>query len=289
MRVPIWAAGAVLVKNGHVGLVHRPRYDDWTLPKGKADDDEHLTRTAVREVFEETGTRARLGPPLTPLRYFVGDSLKLVAWWKGEILAEGRRTAPADEIDAVVWLPADRAAARLTYADERAVLAEALALPPTTPLLLVRHAKSVKRKHWSGADRDRPLDAAADAQLPCLEQVLGAYGVTELVTSPAARCVATIAPYARRAGLRWTEAEALTETEGTTHPAALQEVVTTAAAAAGASGRPTAICLHRPNLPAMLDALGLPARPLAPAAVIVAHVDRDGYVVATEWHDSARV
>ncbi|MDR1214767.1 MAG: NUDIX hydrolase [Propionibacteriaceae bacterium] len=127
----IQAAGAVVWRRvgpePEVALVHRPRYDDWSLPKGKAKAGESLPQTALREVAEETGLRIRLGPPLRPIRYLTEDGPKQVAYWLGHLLeARGRR--PDDEVDQVVWLPLEQAQTRLTYADERLVLAESAAL-----------------------------------------------------------------------------------------------------------------------------------------------------------------
>jgi 8-oxo-dGTP diphosphatase len=280
-----------------VALVHRPRYDDWTLAKGKAKAGESLAVTAVREVREETGATIRLGPPLSALRYHSAarshhagsrsgrETLKRVAWWKGEILRLDEPTASAKEIDDVVWLPLDQAVERLTYVDERGLVDEALAWPLTGPLLLVRHAQAVARKEWSGVDRDRPLDASGQAQLPWLHRLLGAYGVADLVTSPARRCVETVAGYA--AADRLTRVEILSQEAGEADPAGLGEFIQ-ALSRTVALSRPTAVCLHRPLLPTVLASLGLPARPLDPAAAVVVHCDAAGRPVATEWVDPAR-
>jgi len=299
-----------------VVLVHRPKYDDWTLPKGKAKAGEPLAATAVREVREETGLTIRLGPPLRPLGYPVvlgragsrpgRTALKRVAWWRGEIVAQQARTADADEIDDVVWLPADRARERLTYPDERGLLDEALALPATTPLLLVRHAWAVSRANWAGPDRERPLTEVGETQAVGLRRVLAAYGVDHVVTSPARRCRDTVAGYAatlgaspldgpeRRAGgqrharsaatagRRPTVVEILSEEAGKADPAGLAAFIVDVARAVPTVG-PTAVCLHRPVLPVVLAALGLPVRPLDPAQVLVVHLDRAGQPLATEW------
>ncbi|MDR1078410.1 MAG: NUDIX hydrolase [Propionibacteriaceae bacterium] len=127
----IQAAGAVVWRRvgsePEVALVHRPKYDDWSLPKGKAKAGESLSETAIREVAEETGWRIRLGPPLSPTRYLTESGPKQVSYWLGHPL-EAQTRPPDDEVDQVAWLPLDRARARLTYADERVVLAEAVAL-----------------------------------------------------------------------------------------------------------------------------------------------------------------
>src|SRR3954470_1380615 len=81
----VLAAGAVVFRPGkRVLLVHRPRYDDWSFPKGKLDPGEHVTSAAVREVAEETGLRVRLGPPLPGQRYpAAGGRVKGVSDWGG--------------------------------------------------------------------------------------------------------------------------------------------------------------------------------------------------------------
>ena len=118
-RRDVLAAGAVVFRPGRqVLLVHRPRYDDWSFPKGKLDPGEHLTSAAVREVEEETGVHVRLGVPLTGQRYPNGGGrMKSVAYWVGRAVGDddvsGYRLN--DEIDDVEWVPYDEALARLTY------------------------------------------------------------------------------------------------------------------------------------------------------------------------------
>src|SRR5689334_16387231 len=81
----VLAAGAVVLRKGRVLLVHRPRYDDWSFPKGKLDPGETLPAAAVREVAEETGLDVRLGPPLTQQRYPTGGRMKSVSYWIGRV------------------------------------------------------------------------------------------------------------------------------------------------------------------------------------------------------------
>ena len=115
----VLAAGAVVFRSGgQVLLVHRPRYDDWSFPKGKLDPGEHAAVAAVREVAEETGLRVRLGPPLSPQRYEVsGGRTKHVSYWIGRAVGGDDVSAyrPNDEIDAVEWVPVEEAADRLSY------------------------------------------------------------------------------------------------------------------------------------------------------------------------------
>jgi 8-oxo-dGTP diphosphatase len=115
------AAGGLVVRDGRVLLVHRPRYDDWTFPKGKLDAGESFEDAAVREVEEETGIRCSLGRELPSARYEVGDRPKLVRYWlmtpESEIPFE-----PNDETDDVRWVALVDAAELLTYTRDRELL-----------------------------------------------------------------------------------------------------------------------------------------------------------------------
>jgi 8-oxo-dGTP diphosphatase len=121
----IEAAGAVLWRRGSGGLIEvavigRPKYGDWTLPKGKLHQGEDLLEAALREVEEETGQRARPGRFLGETRYvFKGDD-KVVSYWAMEAL--GGDFVPGDEVDEVRWLPVDSAAAILSYERDRELL-----------------------------------------------------------------------------------------------------------------------------------------------------------------------
>jgi 8-oxo-dGTP diphosphatase len=126
------AAGGVVVRGAEdpdrpveVLVVHRPRYDDWTFPKGKGEPGETDEDTARREVEEETGLRCRLGPELPATRYTDGRGRdKVVRYWRMQVDAGSFR--PNHEVDAVEWLPPDVARARLTYEHDRDVLDAAL-------------------------------------------------------------------------------------------------------------------------------------------------------------------
>jgi 8-oxo-dGTP diphosphatase len=113
------AAGGVVWRRGPGGeievlVVHRPRYDDWSLPKGKCDRGEGDDECARREVLEETGLDCDLGPELPSTRYadrFGRD--KVVRYWA--MTPGPGRFVPGDEVDRVEWLPVSAATARLTY------------------------------------------------------------------------------------------------------------------------------------------------------------------------------
>jgi 8-oxo-(d)GTP phosphatase len=116
----IRAAGAVLFRDGLVAVVHRPRYDDWTLPKGKLKAGEDERAAAVREVREETGFEAELAEPLAELRYQVAGRDKRVTFYTAR--AMGGAFRPNDEVDELRWLEPAEAAALLDYAGERAAV-----------------------------------------------------------------------------------------------------------------------------------------------------------------------
>lgn len=115
------AAGGVLVsEDGRVLLVHRPRYDDWTLPKGKLDAGESFEEAAVREVWEETGLSCSLGEELQSTEYHDNKGRpKIVRYWLMEV--EGGEFEPNDEVDEVRWVSVGEAAAALTYDRDRGV------------------------------------------------------------------------------------------------------------------------------------------------------------------------
>lgn len=123
MSDEVRAAGGLVVRDGRVLLTHRPRYDDWSLPKGKLDPGETWEQAALREVEEETGVRAALGEELPPARYAdQGGRLKTVRYWRMEP-AEDRGFEPNEEVDEIAWLEPGEAAARATYPHDRELIA----------------------------------------------------------------------------------------------------------------------------------------------------------------------
>jgi 8-oxo-dGTP pyrophosphatase MutT (NUDIX family) len=191
------AAGAVLWRpGGEIALVHRPAYDDWSLPKGKVDGDEPLPCTARREVTEETGYDAALGRWVAAVRYRVGDVAKRVDYWAARAGAVAGDVH--DDVDGVEWLAPDAALARLSYQTDRSVChAWATGPPATSTVLLVRHAKAGSRDAWHGPDDERPLDAGGRAQVEALRTTLPAFWLRAerpyVVSAPVTRCVETVA------------------------------------------------------------------------------------------------
>jgi 8-oxo-dGTP pyrophosphatase MutT (NUDIX family) len=121
------ASGGVVCRRGPdgllVALVHRPRYDDWSFPKGKLDAGESWEDAALREVEEEIGLRCRLGPELPPTSYRDPKGrAKVVRYWLMDPL-DGE-FVPSDEVDEVRWLAPAEADAILSYAHDRELLSK---------------------------------------------------------------------------------------------------------------------------------------------------------------------
>lgn len=212
---PIRAAGAVLWREApgggrEVALVHRPDRQDWTLPKGKVKNGEHVLDAAVREAAEETGLRPVLGRRLPPQRYLRDGWPKLVDWWVARPSGESSFT-PNEEIDAVEWCAPAEARERLTYDHDVQVLDNVFSGPlETFPLVLLRHTSAGEKRDWSGNDLLRPLDESGREDAWGLARVLGAYGLMRVVTSAAARCTETVLPYAAEQGAEVRTLPALT-------------------------------------------------------------------------------
>lgn len=284
----IVAAGTVTLRIGatspEVLLVHRPRYDDWTLPKGKLEAGEYLAACAVRETDEESSISTRLGLPITEITYPVGGGVKAVTYWVGHLVGE-RKHKPNSEVDQAAWFRLKDALRQDSYADEREVIRQAVNLPATTPLVILRHAKALSRSEWRGRpDHERGLDSRGQLQSKAVIPLLDAYGVRRIVTSTATRCLRTVRPFARAHELEVDARAAFTEEAGVPDPKTVTKQLRKLAAETATSGVPTVVCGHRPVLPAMLAGVGLEPHSLSPAAALIAHLAPSGKVVALEMH-----
>ena len=195
-------------------LVHRPAYDDWTLPKGKLEPAEDLLQAAVREVWEETGLTCLLGSALGTVEYADASGRdKKVHYWAMASACD--RLAPTKEIDDARWVPLDAAKRQLTHERDRDVLARALAALPRpedrVTVFLVRHAEAGHRKRWKGPDEARPLTPDGREQAEGLSAALAPRRPVALVSSRATRCVQTIEPLGEACSLPVQEHEALFE------------------------------------------------------------------------------
>ena len=203
----IRAAGGVLwrqapePRNGEpeieVAMIHRPRYDDWTLPKGKLAKNESFIEGALREVLEETGFRVRLGRALGETRYWknVGGTQreKVVRYWAMQVA--GGSFSPNNEVDELRWVPLAEAHSMMSYRRDQDLL-DRFARGPTPQglILLVRHASAGSRSRWTGDDRQRPLDERGWDQADELVRVLSHFGVTDIRSADFVRCEQTVLP-----------------------------------------------------------------------------------------------
>ena len=208
-RPTVLAAGGVQWRRDpsdpEVALVHRPKYNDWSLPKGKAKAGEHLLVTALREMTEETGYRPRIGPYLITARYRVtsGDrsSNKVVTYWS--MRCAGGSFRASSEVDQMQWLPLEQARRSLTSASDRAVLdAFTRTRRDTEPLLLVRHGATVAPpRRLKRSPEEQGLNRSGRDQAASLVPVLEGLGVTDLLSADLPACVDMLAPFAATTGL----------------------------------------------------------------------------------------
>jgi 8-oxo-(d)GTP phosphatase len=210
------AAGAVLWRPGYrestveIAVIHRPRYDDWSLPKGKADPGETEPLTAVREVYEETGHRAHLGRRIGTVRYPIEQGTKKVRYWSA--CSVGGTFTPSSEVDDLAWLSAPAALNKLTYAHDRKVLRRFVKHPPDTEtVLVVRHGTAGSKARFAGDDAKRPLDKKGRAQAEALVGQLFAFGPTDVYAADRVRCHQTVEPLAEELGVIICNEPTLTE------------------------------------------------------------------------------
>ncbi|TCC27988.1 NUDIX hydrolase [Kribbella speibonae] len=280
---PVIAAGGVVWRERRgtrqVLLVHRPRYDDWSLPKGKLNAHEHVLLGARREIEEETGLQVVLGPPLGVQRYAVrkngGTAEKLVHYWAAAPV-NGSEFEPNDEVDQVSWLSVEKARSKLSYPRDVDIL-DALdqAVPVVSTVVVVRHAEAVKRKDWDGKDTLRPLTSNGTAVAQRMTGVLAALGANRIISSDAERCAATVMPYAASIDRHihlWPE---ISERGYDADPDGLRGLTERV----WRPGKVTVVCSHRPVLPALARELGLRVGKYSTGAFLVAHRLADGRLV----------
>ena len=212
----ILAAGAVVWRRDsndeiEVALVHRTKYNDWSMPKGKAEENESLVACAYREVVEETGLSVRFGPRIGEVNYPVDGVNKSVTYWSARLLGV-QGDFDKNEIDEVRWVKPTEAIEMLDRTLEKEVIDKFLALElDTKPLILLRHAKAIERQEWAGDDTDRPLSSLGERQAKRLLSNFLPYAVEEIHSSSAVRCYETITPLARGLSVDFFFTDSLTE------------------------------------------------------------------------------
>lgn len=252
------AAGGVLWREidgrVEVALVHRPRYGDWSLPKGKLDLGEIEIVGALREVTEETGFSAAPGRSLGVSHYRVldhgRDVEKTVQWWA--MRCRDGEFVPTAEVDQLRWVAPTSALARVSAGYDSAPLKAFSAHPPDTDLvLLLRHGSAGESEAWPGDDDERPLDATGQAQAQAAAEVLALYGVERVLAAPLLRCQQTVQPLADRLNVEVEPAKAAREDENGGGAVPLTELLRDLAA----SGRRAVVCSQGGAIPEAVRAL----------------------------------
>ncbi len=304
----IYAAGGVIWRvvddKLMVLLIHRTRYRDVTLPKGKVDPGEMLAETAVREIFEETGIRVALGVPVGVSRYRLPSKRqKIVHYWAAEATDAAIRASafvPNREIAALEWVTTKKAISRLSYPVDIEILEHFVRLVDegvlrTFPIIALRHAKALGREEWDGTDTARPLAQRGRKQANAIVGPLLAFGARKIISSPATRCVKTVTPLSASLGRKIEKTPLISQDAWEAGRSDARTIVGERVRAR----KPAVLCSHGPVLPEIMSELALAtgtlrgsylgsASALEPGAFSVVHmsVDNPGSgIVAIETHE----
>ncbi|MGO2326978.1 NUDIX hydrolase [Glutamicibacter arilaitensis] len=304
----IVAAGAIpwRLKNGklQVLVIHRPKYDDWSWPKGKLDQGESIAECALREVREEIGLRITLGIPLSATAYSVKQKTKVVYYWAAKTDVHTVVEPDGEECDETMWVSPTKAAQMLSNPTDAQPLndlvkAHDAGVLNTHPVLIVRHAKAKPRGKWTRAEGERPLAATGRRQAQAVSRMLEAWQPMHVASSPWMRCVQTITPYAALHAIKLKTIKALTEHGATRKPERARKAVQKLFD----KYRSQIICTHRPVLPFVLEVLARNSTPelakalpcqdpyLEPGSLIVAQQVHGGtprivsFEIHTPYHD----
>jgi 8-oxo-dGTP diphosphatase len=261
----IMAAGAVLYRVNQdefeIALIHRPRYDDWSFPKGKIEFGESFLATARREVLEETGYAAKFGPLIAEIQYLAEGVPKRVKYWAAHAISEPKSIADIEEVDLLEWHSLKSAKAKLTHEEDRKVLKLFKDMSPgidkNSTLILLRHAKALKRVEWIGDDGDRPLDNRGQIQSEKFKSIYEAYGIDEIFSSDAYRCLETVKPLGRDLGINVGIASDISEyqySRDKEKPLKFAKKFLKASKE-GESNKTVLLCSHNPVLPKILKEL----------------------------------
>jgi len=253
----IWAAGGVVYRmreaEPEILLVHRPRYGDWSLPKGKLDRHESFKACAEREVYEETGVSGVVERAIGTVGYVTpAGNNKVVRYWL--IRAKDESFSPNSEVDKIRWLRLKRAREKASYGRDVAVLrAGALMAQERVPgtVFLVRHADAGSRKKWKKADSVRPISMKGHEQVEALVTRLVRTPINAIVSSPSLRCEQTVGPLAQLLGLKVKQSKLL---RGTVPPEDVLRLIKEA------RGTRTVLCTHREAVGPLIEHLAADPR-----------------------------
>ena len=257
MMPTIVAAGGVVWRRDIDGeievlLVHRPRYDDWSLPKGKLEEGEALISCAYREVLEETGLSIKLGPFIGSVDYYVPDGLKRVSYWSASLIEDKSAFHANDEVDQILWLDLESAALKATRDSDKEILQRFACIPyDSSALIMLRHAKALERNEWQGGDEDRPLQLVGQLQAKRMLSLYQVFGLDEIHTSDAVRCLDTVAQMAKALQLTPVITNAVSEY---TYKKSKEKSIEYAKELIK-KNKQVILCSHNPVLPRMMEKL----------------------------------
>ena len=253
----IVAAGGVVWRRDIDGeievlLVHRPRYDDWSLPKGKLEEGEALISCAYREVLEETGLSIKLGPYIGSVDYYVPDGLKRVSYWSASLIEDKSAFHVNDEVDQILWLDLESAAVKATRDSDQEILQRFALIPyDSSALIMLRHAKALERDEWQGGDEDRPLQLVGQLQAKRMLSLYQVFGLDEIHTSDEVRCLDTVAQMAKALQLTPVITNAVSEY---TYKKSKEKSIEYAKELIK-KNKQVVLCSHNPVLPRMMEKL----------------------------------
>jgi 8-oxo-dGTP diphosphatase len=252
----IIAAGSVIWrkvgKEVQIALVHRPRYDDWSLPKGKQDPGEALIACAYRETLEETNLKVAFGPYVGDIEYFVPEGLKKVYYWSARLADDSPEFHANEEVDLLEWHSLEAAIEKVTRDSDREIIERFVSVPfDSYPLIMLRHAKALAREEWQGEDEDRPLEQLGQQQARRMLSLYQVYGLTQIHTSDAVRCHDTVEQMAHALNIPLTITNKVSEY---TWKKSKEKAIDYAKELIK-ENEPVILCSHNPVLPRMMEKL----------------------------------
>jgi phosphohistidine phosphatase SixA/8-oxo-dGTP pyrophosphatase MutT (NUDIX family) len=256
MSEAISAAGAVVWRKHkdnftEVAIIHRPKYDDWSFPKGKIEVGESLIACAHREVLEETNLQTEFGPHLGEVEYFTPDGLKKVTYWSAKVIAE-KPFRTNTEVDQLKWIPITKVIEVLTNETDKEIFDKFVKVKfNSKPFILLRHAKAITRDEWQGEDDDRPLSSSGQNQAMRLLSTYQVFNIDQIHSSDAVRCYDTVKSMAKGLDIKLEVSSKLSENTYKKDKEKAFDYVRELIK----EDKSILICSHNPILPKMLNKL----------------------------------
>lgn len=250
----IKAAGTVVWRRNQedeieILLVHRPKYGDWSLPKGKAEIGETSSTTAYRETLEETGSKVKISRNLGKIDYETSDGLKSVNYWSAKYLETIGYPDP-NEVDEIKWLELKEVAKNLSNESDHEIIQRFHKIDlDAKVLILLRHAKAFSRSEWRGKEEERPLNDIGQKQAQLLVPNLIPFQISEIHSSIATRCFETVDPIARTLEINYFFTDSLSEDIYQKKPNRVFKYIDRLLE----NSHSTLVCSHNPILPDYLQ------------------------------------